>query len=254
MPLGPLLVFGNQQPTPPANASVLTLYLDNPIVSGANAGTLTTTQPPSSTLTTGWTPGTTAVSNYARQIYNAEVAGTFGATPEPSSGPVGSAEDCWRYGPITGSFSLGTWYSSLSVIAVTSGGAQDGRARFRLWKGTSASGSPADEITVASGTLVGTTVTNLSTTVAQSSAASRQFSTFSMVNEYLFLQVAWEITGAGGAASDDVLIREGAITDLANGSMLVTAAFGTVTGGTPGGGAYLLRRRRSDWLSSGDEV
>ena len=222
MPLGSYLLFGNDQPSNPG-ASVLTLYCADPIVSGGNAGTLQTTVPPASTSTTGWTVGTVASGNYSRQSYNNEVSTAgFGTTVQPSGNPVNSAQDCWRYGPSTGTFSGDTWYSSLSVIGVTSGGDQDGRARFRLYRSNHADGSvPTD---IAAGTFLGTTVTNLSTTVAQSSSGSIFVPTLTLANEYLFLQAAWEISGAGGAVDRDVLVRYGSMGQT-DGSGLVTAPF-----------------------------
>jgi hypothetical protein len=191
VPLGPLLLFGNQQSLN-TGASVVTLYCFNP--SQSNAGLLTTTQPTASTSTTGWTVGTTSVGNYSRQTYNTEkAAATFGTTVQPSDSPLGSAEDCWRYGPLTGTFSLGTWYSSASVIAVTSGGNQDGRVRVRLWRSHNADGTVATEITASAGVMVGSRTTNITTTVAQSSAASAQIAAFSVNGEYLFMQCAWEV-------------------------------------------------------------
>lgn len=195
MPLGPLLVFGNQQAANPG-ASVLTLYCANPQAVSGNAGTLTITQPAVSTSTTGWTVGTTGAGNFSRQTYNQEVPATnFTATTQPSGTPVNLGEDCWRLGAVqSGQYSLGTWYSSLSVIAVTSGGVQNGRARFRLWRSHNADGTVATEIPTLPNPMVGTTVTALSTGVAQSSSASARVMAFPVVGEYLFLQVAWETT------------------------------------------------------------
>ena len=191
MPVGPLLLFGNDQAANPG-ASVVTLYCYNP--SQSNAGLLTTTQPGASTSTTGWTVGATGVGNYSRQTYNTEkAAATFAPTVEPSGSPLGSAEDSWRYGPLTGTFSLGTWYSSASVIAVTSGGNQDGRMRVRLWRSHNADGTSATEITASSGVMVGSRTTNITTTVAQSSSASARIAAFSVNGEYLFMQCAWEV-------------------------------------------------------------
>lgn len=192
MPLGPLLVFGNDQAANPG-ASILTLYCNDPVVSGGNAGTLQVAVPTAGTGTTGWTVGGATPTAYSRQTYNSEVpSANFTTTVQPSGSPLGSAEDCWRYGPSTGTFSRGTWYSALSVIAVTSGGNQDGRARVRLWRSANADGTGATEITAAVGTLVGSLVTNLTTTVAQSSLASAMIPMFYISNEYLFMQVAWE--------------------------------------------------------------
>jgi hypothetical protein len=174
--------------------SIVTLYCNDGAASGSNAGTLQTSTPGATTSATGWTVGGATPTAYSRQTYNAEVASTnFTATVQPSGSPVNSAEDCWRYGPSTGTFSGDTWYSSLSVIAVTSGGVQDGRARFRLWRASAADGSNATAIVITNGpAVVGSLVTDLSTTVAQSSTVSFEVPGFELNNEYLFLQVAWE--------------------------------------------------------------
>jgi len=173
--------------------SIVTLYCADPVVSGANAGTLQTSTPAATTSGTGWTVGGATPTAYSRQTYNVEVSSTnFTSTVQPAGSPLNSAEDCWRYGPSTGTFSGGTWYSSLSVIAVSSGGVQDGRARYRLWRASNANGSNATEIIINGGVPVGSLVTDLSTTVAQSSSVSFEVPGFELNGEYLFLQVAWE--------------------------------------------------------------
>lgn len=168
-----------------------TYYLSNPVQGGANAGFLTTVAPTASTSTTGWTVGSTAINQYSRQTYNSEVATTgFTSTAQPSGSPVNLGEDCFRSAATTGTFSAGTWYSSVSVLAVSSGGIQQGRGRFRLWRSTNADGTGATEIT--QGTMIGSQVTELSTTVAQTSSASTQISALTLTNEFLFHQIAWE--------------------------------------------------------------
>jgi hypothetical protein len=218
--------------------SLLTLYCNNPIQSNISGGLLTLTQPGASTSTTGWTVGKTSLSfPHSRMSYNAELA-NFNTTAQPNSSPITIGahicQDTWRIsGATTGDFSAGTWYSSASVIAVTAGGTQDGRMRYRIWRSSfdTCPASAATEIT--KGTMVGTTVTNLATTVAQSSSASTQVAAFSLNNEYVFLQCSWEITGVGGATGCDVLFRYGSLAQT-NGSGLITSTFST-TGG--GGGA-----------------
>lgn len=175
--------------------SILTLYMNDPEQSNSSAGLLDTTQPGASTSTTGWTLGNElAPGVYSRQSFRQErAAATFTTTIEPSGVPLGKAQDCWRLSAgTTGTFSAGTWYSSVSVLAVSSGGARDGRAHFRIWRSTNEDGTTATEIT--QGAMVGSRVTDLSTTVAQSSSASTQIAGFSLAGEYLFLQVAWENT------------------------------------------------------------
>lgn len=175
-----------------ANPSTTTFYLNNPVQGGSSAGLLDMSAPTASTSTTGWTVGTTAATRYSRVTYNAEVgSANFTVTAQPSGAPSTSAQDCYRLSAITsGSFSAGTWYSSISVIAVSSGGVQDGRARFRLWRSANADGSSPTEIT--QGTMIGSRTTNLSASVAQTSSASTQISAVTLTDEYLLMQIAWE--------------------------------------------------------------
>lgn len=130
---------------------------------------------------------------YSRQTYNAEVgAANFTSTAQPSGEPIGSAQDTWRLSAATtGIFSAGTWYSAVSVIAVSAGGIQDGRARFRIWKSANADGSSAIELT--QGTMIGSNVSGVNTSAAQSSSASSFLAASNFTNEYLFLQIAWEV-------------------------------------------------------------
>jgi hypothetical protein len=171
---------------------VATFFLNNPIQGGSTAGLLDVTAPTASTSTTGWTVGATGSTNYSRMTYNLEVGtGNFTSTAQPSGIPVNSGEDCFRLsGVTTGQFSAGTWYSTLSVMAVTSGGVQDGRARFRLWRSASADLTSATELT--QGAMIGSNTTALSTSVAQSSSASTQIAASNLTNEFLIMQVAWE--------------------------------------------------------------
>jgi hypothetical protein len=233
--------------------SILTLYCDNPEQSGSSAGLLNLTQPTASTSTTGWTVGTTVAARFSRQTFRTEkAAATFGATVEPSGAPLGKAQDCWRISAITtGQFSAGTWYSSVSVIAVTSGSDQDGNALFRLWQSANADGSGAVELTKSR--MTGTTVTNLTTTVAQSSSASTQIAASNLTNEYLFLQVGWQITGAGGNVNRDVLVRLGSLAQT-TGSGLITSAFSSITPvSSAKGGGYYHHRKSTDAMTSFDE-
>lgn len=170
----------------------MAFYLNNPVQSGVNAGLLDTTAPTASTSTTGWTVGTNAVNQYSRVSYNAEVATAgFTSTAQPSGAPVNLGQDTYRLSAVTtGQFSAGTWYSSLSVIAVTSGGIQQGRGRFRIWRSVNADGTAGTELT--QGTMVGSQVTELNTSVAQSSSASTLIAASNLTNEFLFYQAAWE--------------------------------------------------------------
>src|SRR2546427_3148722 len=237
-------------------ASVLTFFLNNPIQSGSSAGLLDTTAPPASTSTTGFTPGTISTTfSFATMQYNLEEGSAYftgGGPGAPVGPPTQSAHsfaiDCWRTNSVyTGVFSAGTWYSSASVISVTAGLSGAGNLRWRIWRSSSFSGASATEITKFSNNscLIGSTFTNLTTTVAQSSSASTQVASFSVSGEYLFLSTAYQIRTASGNASADVLFRMGPITDLTNGSHLVTSAFSDTTptsGGVSGAGFYVHRK------------
>lgn len=220
--------------------SVLTFYLNNPRQSNSSAGLLDFTQPTASTSTTGWTIGTTSVSfPYSLGSFNLEKVANFSSGALPSTGPVTTAahfaQDCYRSSAsTTGVFSAGTWYSSFSMIAVTNASGQDGNVRLRIYHSSSESGAGAVQFTA--GTMVGTTITNLATTVAQSSSASTQIGQSSITSEYIFLQVAWQITGVATNAGADALTRFGPITSLEAGSFLVTPTF-TPPGGGGGGTA-----------------
>ncbi len=182
----------------------LTYYLNDAVATGSTHGKLHTA-PASSTTGTGWTVGTVGSGNYSLMVWNTERGtGTFGGTALPSAAPV--LTDCLRTeSALTGYFPAANWSVAIAVRAATTGGAQDGRVRARIWKGAAADGSDAVEIT--SGAATGTTVTDLTAGATQTSTATCAGAGAWLVNEYVFVQLAWEITGAGGGAGYDVLLR-----------------------------------------------
>ena len=96
---------------------------------------------------------------------------------------------------MTGDFATGVWTIAVPVIAVSAASGQDGRVRVRLWRSANATGTSPTEITA--GAVAGTTVTDLTTGAEQvSTVTTSSITGFSMANEYLFVQIAWEITGA----------------------------------------------------------
>ena len=121
---------------------------------------------------------------------------TFSGTAEPAGNPDNTLGDCFRSTNVmTGDFATGVWTITVPVIAVTGASGQDGRVRVRLWKSANATDTTPTEITA--GAVVGTAVTNLATGAEQTSVATTSSITgFSMTSEYLFVQIAWEITGA----------------------------------------------------------
>jgi hypothetical protein len=94
-------------------------------------------------------------------------------------------------------------------------------AYARIFRGPNQDGTGATEVT-ASATAGGAT-TNLATTATQTSAVSINPGAFSVRNEYIFIQLAWGRTGAGGMSTDDVNIRIGNAS--AAGSRVLTSDF-----------------------------
>ena len=182
-----------------AGAAGTNLYLRDSTASGSNFGQIQVggSAPSAATTTTGWTVDTVAATNYALLDYGVErLSTTFSGTAEPAGNPDNTLGDCFRSTNVmTGDFATGVWTITVPVIAVTGASGQDGRVRVRLWKSANATGTTPTEITA--GAVVGTAVTNLATGAEQTSVATTSSITgFSMTSEYLFVQIAWEITGA----------------------------------------------------------
>lgn len=224
--------------------AAMTYYAYNATATGASHGKMDVTTTTAATTGTGWTVGTTGASNYSLMIWGSEkLESSFSGTARPSAAP--STTDCIRSeSTVTADFAAGNFSVAVAVRAVTAGGAQDGRARCKVWKGKSADGSDAVEVTAGAST--GSTVTNLTTSTTQTSTISAAVSAFSCFEEYIFVQVAWEITGAGGGATADVLIRANESTVTT--TMATPAWVGTYEGdstiagrGKPWGTGYIRR-------------
>lgn len=172
------------------------------------------------TSAVGWTVGTQGGPIRASLDSGTKRASnTFSGTTQPDGTLDNSLGDALRStNPYTGTFATGTWTFNFTVIGVTNSGAQDGIAYYRILKGSASDGSNATEVT--SGSVTGSTVTNLTTTAQTSSATTSSISSFTADNEYIFCQVAWEITGAGGMTTTDVVMRVGT-----NSTRLVSPTF-----------------------------
>lgn len=199
-----------------------TLYLVDASPSGSGGGSLQDggSAPTLATTATGWTVAKLGAPNYAAQAYGSERAsGSFGTTA-PSFGALTDNTATWRTeNAITGDFANTTWSIAVVVRAVSAGGAQDGRFRWALWRSANTNGSSATLI--ASGT--SSAVTNLATSADQTCSGTLSPGALSLSSEYVFLELWWEITGAGGSNSADVLIRVG------SGSRIVTPDFSAPT-------------------------
>lgn len=195
-------------------------YLIDSAAAGSSHGSLQIggSAPATATTATEWIVNKNAAPRYALMVYGNNVA-SWSTTALPDTAPT--VDDCFRTntgggandGKLTGTFTSGNWTVSVPVIAVTSGGDQDGRIRVRVWRSANANGSSATEMT--NGATQLSIVTNLTTGAAQTSSGSVAVTqNLTLTDEYVFVQLAWEITGAGGANGRDVLIRVGSTSSV----------------------------------------
>jgi len=211
-----------------------TLYLKNAAASGSTFLSLQDggSAPSTATTGTGWVVARTITSGQWSNMYAGveRAVSTFSTTPMPNGTLDNTNGNGFRTeGTLNGIFAAGTWTFAFPVIAVTKGTTQDGRICIRLHRGTNATGSGATQITSAA--QVGSAVTDLTTAAAQTSTVSFNPGAITLTNEYLFVEVAWEITGVGDNTGSDVDLRVGtaaAITTTAFGAIYTVALNDTV--------------------------
>ncbi len=166
--------------------------------------------PADATTGTGWIVAKVAASAWSRMESQVErAAATFGAGAVPDSDPpINSLGDCFRT-PVTlrGEFAAGDWVFGFTVVSVTATSAQAGRPNIRLWKSSDPTGG-TNAFMLSSLR----PVTNIATvtTTPSTVTVTVNLPIVSLRDEYIFVQVAWEITTASGSNSGDVLLRVGA--------------------------------------------
>jgi hypothetical protein len=159
---------------------------------------------------TGWVVGTGATLHSPFDAQSNQASATFTATTNPDGTPNtgAGAGDCLRSTlAYTGNFASANWTFSFCFRGVTQAGAQDGRIRFRLLKGGDPTGAGATDISGSQ--QQASLVTNLLTTPTQTSSLIVNPGAFEVSNQYIFVQMAWERTGAGGMTTTDVAFRIG---------------------------------------------
>lgn len=190
-------------------AAALTWYMTNALVSVHQE--MSETSPgadATSSPATGWTVSTGST-NYSPMDSNVtQTAATFTSTVQPDGSIDTTVGDCMRStNTYNGGFASGNWTINGVVIAVANGGSQDGTMGFRLFRSVNANGSSATEITGAVQT--GATVTDLTAATQQNSSITFNPGAFSVADEYLFVQIGWQRTGAGAMTTSDVIFRVG---------------------------------------------
>jgi hypothetical protein len=221
----------NDGGTPGGNVTIKTWNLRQINVGGTNPNRLwwdEDTAVTAATSATGWTVGTLAPTRYSLMNQGVErTTGTFSTTVAPDAtapavdisyaataiftpptllNDIESISTLYEY---NGYFPSGSWTFTFPVIALSSGGAQDGGISMRVFKGRRSGTAWANVTQLTTAVLVGTNVTNLVTATPQTSTVTWSAPDFFLNNEFLICKIAWRITGAGNAANQDVLLRFG---------------------------------------------
>lgn len=173
----------------------------------------------------GWVVSTGNTNHSEFEVGVERAATTFTGTTVPDGTLDTSLKDAFRStNALSGSFASGNWVFHFVVRGVTSASTQAGRIRFRILK-ANADGSSATEIT--SGQQQGSAVTINATGTDFDSTLTVNPGAFTITNQYLFIQIAWERTGAGAMTNADVNWRTGSATTT--GTRITTADFTAVS-------------------------
>lgn len=197
------------------------------------------------TCAAGWVVGTGAT-NHSELAANTERASTtFTGTTVPDGTLDTSLKDAFRTPlPLSGSFASANWTVQFTVQSPTQGGAADGRIRFRLIK-ADADGSNATEITAAQQQCA--LLTNVTTSDANSTLTFNP-GAITLTAQYLFFQLAWERTGAGGMTTTNIRLRTGSAA-TPTGTVITTSDFTAVPNPPPNNLRLLTQavKRSNDW-------
>lgn len=186
---------------------------------------------------TGWIVSTGSTNHSEWYNDTERAASTFTGTTVPDGSLDTTNGDFWVTDTTySGTFANADWVVYFACRANTNGGAQDGQIRIRLFRGANQDGSSATEVTAAQQT--GTAVTNLATSATQVSTVTFNPGSFSVTNEYIFIQLAWERTGAGGMTSSDVNARIG--NGSGTGCRVVSASLAVAATLDAASGSYTL--------------
>lgn len=155
----------------------------------------------------GWVVGTGST-NHSELAANSERASsTFTGTTVPDGSLDTSLKDAFRTpSALSGQFVSGNWTFQFAMRSPTQGGAADGRVRFRIIK-ANADGSSPTEITA--GQQQASLASNVGSAADVNSSLTVNPGAITLANQYLFVQVAWERTGAGGMSTTNMRFRTG---------------------------------------------
>lgn len=198
---------------------IISLYLAN--ATSDSWRRLSESTQAAATIADGWVVGTGST-NHAEYFVGVErAASTFVDTTQPDGSLNTTNFDAFRSElPYSGDFASANWTFTFNVCSVTSTTGQDGRIRFRLFM-ADANGGNAVEITSAQ--QQGALITDVAASPGSESALTVNPGAFSIRNQYLFVQIAWERTGAASMTTADVNWRTGQSSSL--GTRIASADF-----------------------------
>jgi hypothetical protein len=195
-------------------------YLNNTTIDGWQL--LDQSAATAATLPNGWVVGTGATfsSELASGAAGDRASTTFTANTVPDGTLDTTLKDaCRSQFAWTGNFAAGNWTFQFAVVSTVQSGAADGQIVFRVLK-ANADGSGATEITTGQqATTVATNVAGTDVNITATWAAPA----WSITNQYIFVQLAWKRTGAGGMTTTNIRLRTGSSTTV--GTTGLTANF-----------------------------
>lgn len=189
------------------------------------------------TSSTGWTVGTAGTFSSAMYAGVQRAANTFSDDVPPDGSLDAANFDAMRSpAALSGDFANANWVFQFAVRSLTNPGAADGRMVIRIIKANADGSSPTE---IAAGQHACGTVTDVVDTADSNSTLTLNPGAFSVSNQYIFIQVAWQRTGAGGMSTTNIRLRTG-VDATPTGTVIVTSDFtpAAATGGGPlvGGG------------------
>jgi hypothetical protein len=169
--------------------------------------------PANQTMAGGWTVGTTVAARFSEFLFGTKRAtGTFGTTALPSGVTTTATDEFGGSGGwYAGSYPAGNWTIAISVIGSTATMSGTGNLRCRVWAisdptGFGYDGIKARELTTS--TLALSSASNLTTAAAQNTTVTWAAPAITLFGEYLFFQLAWDITVASAGGTAGVVLRQ----------------------------------------------
>lgn len=184
-------------------------YLNNTLADGWQL--LDQSAATAATCNCGWVVGTGSTFSSELESNVERASTTFVANTVPDGTLDTTLKDAARSQfAWTGDFAAGNWTFQFAVVSTVQSGAADGQIVFRVLK-ADANGANATEITSAQ--QAASIVSNVAGTDLNSSATI-SLPAFSLLNQYLFVQIAWKRTGAGGMTTTNIRLRTGSTTTV----------------------------------------